>query len=278
MKLEPAVALDDYQGQDQDSLEGRELRQARRANRKARREQREEEKIRSLRQDTRSIRKAQDQGGKRRKGGERQPRERQTPAAPSTPEPRRFPAVPPRPELQRVQPPQGWPAPVEVEPAELPEPEDIPWPEEGDVWPADEPPPEEGFVEEALEGTLTRRPRAVEAGEPGWGPLIAVGDGLRVQARDGQRAAVIPLRPGLYLVAELPEAQVQAEVGVLPILAPLMVRAATRALTQPAPSPAAPALPAPVAPTPHAPTALGWADASDVAEVIGCQRCGRRRP
>ncbi|MCB9765631.1 MAG: hypothetical protein H6739_38005 [Alphaproteobacteria bacterium] len=63
-----------------------------------------------------------------------------------------------------------------------------------------------------------------------WGPRVKVGPHLRLQAQVGYRAAVIPLRPGLYLVAELPEAATRSEFGFVPLLAPLMVKAATRAL------------------------------------------------
>jgi hypothetical protein len=59
-----------------------------------------------------------------------------------------------------------------------------------------------------------------------------VGPKVRVQAQRGTRAAVIALRPGLYLVAELPEQVAKSEFGALPLLAPMMVNAARRALVE----------------------------------------------
>ena len=62
---------------------------------------------------------------------------------------------------------------------------------------------------------------------------MKLGRKLRIQAATGHRAAVIDIKPGLYLVAEMPEALLDAEFGVAPLIAPLMVTAATRALSQP---------------------------------------------
>lgn len=274
MKLRRAVSLDEYQDQDGGAFEGRELRQARRANRRARREQREQDKIKEYRRDTRGIHKAQEQRqDRRRKGGkEREPKAQADPA----PEPRRFPSMPARPMQPRAQAQPGWPEPMELEPVDMAPPEEVAWPEDPVSWEEELPPEDAVYYEEGVAGPLSRRPLSVDPGDPGWGPLVAVGDSLRVQARDGRRAAVILLRPGLFLVAELPESQVQSEFGILPILAPLMLRAAARSLTQPAAPVAAPppALPGPVVPTS---TELGWADADDVAEVIGCQGRGRGR-
>jgi hypothetical protein len=128
-----------------------------------------------------------------------------------------------------------------------------------------------------------------------------MGRTLRVQAAVGHRAAVIELKPGLFLVAEVPEAALRPEFGFIPLLAPMIMNAATSAIgpiTQAvqaaqqnrqarpprpprpqAPAPAAPlALPGPVAaqPVAAAPAApvLGWADDVLVAEVVGCDKCG----
>ena len=65
-----------------------------------------------------------------------------------------------------------------------------------------------------------------------WGPLAPMGSHLRLQAAGGHRAAVVPLKPGLYLVAEIPEAQARSEFGAAAVLAPMVIKAATRALTQ----------------------------------------------
>ncbi len=139
-----------------------------------------------------------------------------------------------------------------------------------------------------------------------WGPFVAVGPKVRIQAQRGTRAAVIALRPGLYLVAELPEQVARSEFGAIPLLAPLMVNAARRALVDedggPGPltrlfqrrdrdgvrmiraRPAEPrALPGPVAtPAPAAQTFylpapdVGWASDDDVANAFGCEACNGR--
>ena len=140
-----------------------------------------------------------------------------------------------------------------------------------------------------------------------WSPLAPMGAHLRLQAAAGHRAAVVPLRPGLYLVAEIPDAQARSEFGAAAVLAPMVIKAATRALTQgqegqPAvgpqllqaaqrllappqgmaqPAPAQPAypayqpqpiaLPAPAQPMLPAPApVLGqWVEAEDLAGALG---------
>jgi len=57
-----------------------------------------------------------------------------------------------------------------------------------------------------------------------------MGQHSRVQAAEGYRAAVIELKPGLFLVAEMPEAMTRPEIGFVPMLAPLMVKAAKGAI------------------------------------------------
>lgn len=134
-----------------------------------------------------------------------------------------------------------------------------------------------------------------------WGPAARMGKNLRVQAAVGHRAAVIELKPGLYLVAELPETALRPEFGFVPLLAPMIVKAAAKTIGpivdaiergkaargdhgarqiaarpdgagQPAPL----ALPGPVAaPSAGAPS-LGWADDALVADVMDCDACDRR--
>lgn len=65
-----------------------------------------------------------------------------------------------------------------------------------------------------------------------WSRHVALGNHLRVQAKTGHRAAIVELRPGLWLVASVPEETLRTEVGVLPLLAPLLVTAANRAINQ----------------------------------------------
>ncbi len=138
------------------------------------------------------------------------------------------------------------------------------------------------------------------AADAAWGPFIDVGPKVRIQARRGIRAAVIALRPGLYLVAELPEQVARSGFGAVPLLAPMMVNAARRALVEddggPGPltrlfqrregdgvrmiraRPAERALPGPAAaPTVYLPAPdIGWASDDDVAQAFGCEACGGR--
>lgn len=122
-----------------------------------------------------------------------------------------------------------------------------------------------------------------------WGPVAQLTPNLRMQAAKGFRAAAVPLAPGLFLVSEVPEASAHAEFGLAPLLGPLMLMAAQRALNPmrawtPAPSPEGPAPAAPtwapalsqvVRPQPSPAAALGWAHPDDVAR-LGCSGCGGR--
>jgi hypothetical protein len=125
-----------------------------------------------------------------------------------------------------------------------------------------------------------------------WGPAVRMGRHLRVQAEVGYRAAVIELRPGLFLVAEVPERATRPDFGVVPLLAPLILKAASDALgprrhdrddvdedDEIRCSPPPKALPGPVEP-PRAteePPLLGWADDQLLVDVgCDCARGGRR--
>ena len=117
-----------------------------------------------------------------------------------------------------------------------------------------------------------------------WGPTVRMGRNLRIQAARGHRAAVVDLRPGLDLVAEIPEAVTRTEFGLAPLLAPLIVTAAKKALDgrKPAKGPLTAlfrqggtprALPGPVdSDLLPAPT-VDWVDDDDMAEVLGCDAC-----
>ncbi len=89
-----------------------------------------------------------------------------------------------------------------------------------------------------------------------WSRPMPLGEQLRLQARRGHRAAVVQLRPGLWLVAAVPEETLRTEVGVLPLLAPLLVTAANRAINQKKPI-------LPKALKKEEPP-VDWADAEDV--------------
>ncbi|MCB9695136.1 MAG: hypothetical protein H6736_25300 [Alphaproteobacteria bacterium] len=89
-----------------------------------------------------------------------------------------------------------------------------------------------------------------------WSRHVDLGGHLRVQARRGHRAAIVELRPGLWLVAAVPEETLRTEIGVLPLLAPLLVTAASRAIKQKKPI-------LPKALRQEEPP-VDWADAEDV--------------
>ena len=80
-----------------------------------------------------------------------------------------------------------------------------------------------------------RRPPRAELGAvvPRWGPLVKLGPQMRIQASSGYRAAVVPLKPGLFIVAEIPEQMARSEFGVAPLLVPLVTSAASRAINRP---------------------------------------------
>ena len=80
--------------------------------------------------------------------------------------------------------------------------------------------------EPTLEPVTGAAPRVTDP----WGPAVRMGQHIRVQAAVGHRAAVVELRPGLFLVAELPEEATRPEFGFLPLLAPMIVRAASQTI------------------------------------------------
>jgi hypothetical protein len=92
-----------------------------------------------------------------------------------------------------------------------------------------------------------------------WGPFVNLGRNVRLQSKVGHRAAVVEIRKGLFLVAEVPEKTLRPEFGVLPLLAPLLVTAARSALKGKKRKPRRPELPGPIA---------EWADEEDVDAVV----------
>lgn len=90
-----------------------------------------------------------------------------------------------------------------------------------------------------------------------WGPFVKLGRNLQLQAKARHRAAVVELRPGLYLVAEVPEKSLRPEFGFLPLLAPLVMTAARAALNNRKRHPKRPQLPGPE-----------WADEEDIDEAV----------
>lgn len=81
--------------------------------------------------------------------------------------------------------------------------------------------------EETLEGAL-RRPALRR-----YGPPAQLGPHLQVQAAKGFRAGAIELRPGLWLVSEIPESALRPEFGAAALLAPLAMSVASQALQNP---------------------------------------------
>ena len=225
MRLQPAKSMDQFEG-----FEGPEEREARRARRKARRGARKKRKLTRIQRKTRKLQ--QETGAPRR--GKR--KARKGAAAPSA-----SPRAMPQQQSSWDQGGDEWEEP-QLEPAP-------------DAWPGEDPEvldaewsEMDAAMEEELEGVGAFRPlQALQKVKPlqalrkragarrtaaGWGPNVRMGKHLRIQAASGHRAAVIDLKPGLYLVAELPEAVTRTEFGIAPLLAPLMVKAAKKAIEQ----------------------------------------------
>lgn len=65
-------------------------------------------------------------------------------------------------------------------------------------------------------------------------PVVRAGPDLAVVPRpeSGSRAAVVELKPDLFLVGAVPESDCDPEFGIVPFLLPLMVRSGQRALAR----------------------------------------------
>jgi len=224
MRLQPAVSIHQFEG-----FGGPEEREARKARRQARRQARKKRKLTRIQRKTSKLR----QEVKAPRKGKRRGR-RAAAASPS--------AAPGMPQDQswdqggdEMNEPQLEPAPSSFAP-EDPEVLDAEWAEM------------DAEMDEDMEGIGAFRPfQAFRKAKPlqavrqraqarraaaGWGPNVRMGKHLRIQAEGGQRAAVIELKPGLFLVAEMPEAVIRTEFGFVPLLAPLMVKAAKKAIDQ----------------------------------------------
>lgn len=257
MRLQAAIPIDELEGHDPlddfAGFEGPEERAERRARRKKRRTERRtrrgQRKLRRLRRKTAKVREKTGLPRKAQRPASRKPARRTAPAA--TPY-----------QDQGWQEPTLEPAPMDwTDPMDDPGVIDAEWSEVEPGLPEDED-WDEGWDEE-LEGIGAFRPvRALgqgmraasqkvrtraqaarsraqarratrQAGGAGWGPNVRMGRFLRIQAALGHRAAVIDLKPGLFLVAEIPEAVSRTEFGIAPLLAPLMIRAAKKAIERP---------------------------------------------
>ena len=107
-----------------------------------------------------------------------------------------------------------------------------------------------------------------------WGPRMKLGENLRLRVRLGFRAAVCQIRPGLYLVAEVPEPSVELGFGPL-LLAPALVRTLSRSLKRDPAGHVQPPVQQPALPAPRRESRLAtWLD-EDIAAELGCDACKR---
>lgn len=125
-----------------------------------------------------------------------------------------------------------------------------------------------------------RRERPVREEELGvelprvWSRHTALGPNLRIQARAGFRAAIVEVKPGLFVVAEVPQKSVEIGFGPL-VLAPALVKTVGRVMQQreqrsrQVGAAQRPLLPAPEAKPRERKRLTRWLD-DDVAAEIGC--------
>lgn len=83
-----------------------------------------------------------------------------------------------------------------------------------------------------LQARRRHQPAAPSAPAGTWGPVASLNSNIRIQAGNGHRAAVMELRPGLYLVADVKDQAVlpSAEGGIAGVLPALMAKGAANAL------------------------------------------------
>lgn len=219
MRLQSALSMDEFQGIEdfgrlfRDKEEREERRDERRSRRRRRKRKRGKRKTARLRRRLDKL--DSGRGGRRRKGG----RGRKRGAGPGRPRKvaRRGGAsrsMVPAQRYDEGMSPEFEDASQEPWPTEVLEPEILDSDFDDDY---------EQFLQLEGMGAVQRR----------WSPKVQMGPNFRLQAAQGYRAAVIELKPGLFIVAELPEHVVRSEFGVLPLLAPLVVRAASRAIAKP---------------------------------------------
>jgi hypothetical protein len=111
-----------------------------------------------------------------------------------------------------------------------------------------------------------------------WGKPVDLGPNLKVRARNGFRAAVVEVKPGLFVVAEVPNTSVEFGFGPL-LLAPALVKTLGRVFQRQRPAghgaeaAQRPGLfqPPLALPGPEPEGLARWLDA-DVAAELGCTR------
>ncbi len=201
--------------------------------------------------------------GRRREDGRRGEDGRRREA--SAPPPAR-PAAPSRPRGQESRPE-----------AELPE-DELP----EDELPDDELEDEDFAAEPARGwGRGQRRERREQEGARAWQRPVSLGERMRLQTRPGTRAAVVEVKPGLFVVAEVPVESVEFGFGPM-LLAPALMKTLGRALQgrrsaggagrahRPELSTPAPKqLPGPTADAPETSGLASWLD-RDLAAELGC--------
>ena len=139
-------------------------------------------------------------------------------------------------------------------------------------------------LEGVRDGLRRAAGKVTDALTPGWGPDVEAGSNLRVRARKGFRAAVVEVKPGLYVVAEVPERAVEFGFGPL-LLAPALAKTLGRAFRRNAQKgsvvqhkPRRLALPGPTEDDEAGGDDLPrWLDDEDAAE-LGCALCEREQP
>ncbi len=225
MRLMRAVAMDRFADEDdfgdrEDRMERREdrrqRRKVRRRRRRSRRAERYHDKAERLEQGGRRVRR---RSARARDEADEAPLER-------LPQGGRYQPAPMQPQAQ-----PAWPPDLPAEPGEMPlqpmpdgfmDEDALPFEEEVmGLWPSLQ---------------ARRWVRATQAALPpqeaSWSPPARMGRHMRIQARAGYRAAIVELKPGLYMVAEVPEQATRPEFGVAPLLAPMMMKAAARVVTR----------------------------------------------
>ncbi len=225
MRLMRAVAMDRFA--DEDDFGDREERQERRDERRQRRQGRRR------RRRARRAERYQSKAERLEQGGRRAPRrsaraqeEREEAPLERLPQGGRF---QPPPMQHQAQP--AWPPDLPAEPGELPL-----QPMQDGFMDEDALPFEEEVMGLWPNFRARRWVHANQAAPPpqpaSWSPPARMGRHMRIQARAGYRAAIVELKPGLYMVAEVPEQATRPEFGLAPLLAPMMMKAATRVMTR----------------------------------------------
>ena len=88
---------------------------------------------------------------------------------------------------------------------------------------------EQDLGEEPAQGRRKLKDRVHDAVTRDWQKPIDLGANMRIQTRPGMRAAVIEVKPGLFVIAEVPAESVEFGFGPM-LLAPALIKTLGRAL------------------------------------------------